>query len=77
MAHGMVRAALRAVGLSHRSRFRTAHRVLNRGVWSSRGASRIVLGVLGGPLVPTGPLVRGIDATIARRRGKKITAAGI
>jgi hypothetical protein len=73
----MVSSALRAVGLSHLSSFRTYHRVLSRAVWSSRSASRILLGVLLGAFVPTGPLVVGIDETIERRRGKKIAAAGI
>jgi DDE superfamily endonuclease len=73
----MVSSALRAVGLSHLSSFRTYHRVLNRAVWSSRSASRILLGLLVGTFVPTGPLVLGIDETIERRRGKKIAAAGI
>jgi len=73
----MVSSALRAVGLSHLSSFRTYHRVLSRAVWSSRSASRILLGVLLGAFVPTGPLVVGIDETIERRRGKKIAAAGM
>jgi hypothetical protein len=64
----MVSSALRAVGLSHLPSFRTSHRVLNRAVWSSRGASRIVLGLLVGTFIPTGPLVLGIEATIERRR---------
>jgi DDE superfamily endonuclease len=36
-----------------------------------------LLGLLVGALVPTGPLVLGIDESIERRRGKKIAAAGI
>ena len=73
----MVSAALRAVGLSHLSSFRSYHRVLSRAVWSSRRASRILLGLLVATFAPTGPRVLGIDETIERRRGKKITAAGI
>jgi DDE superfamily endonuclease len=73
----MVSSALRAVGLSHVSGFRTYHRVLSRAVWSSRSASRILLGMLVATFAPSGPLVVGIDETIERRRGKKIAAAGI
>src|SRR5262245_41418516 len=73
----MVSSALRAVGLGHLSSFRTYHRVLSRAVWSSRRASRILLGLLVAAFAPTGPLVLGIDETIERRRGKKIAAAGI
>ena len=73
----MVSSALRAVGLHHLSSFRTSHRVLSRAVWSSRRASRILLGLLVAAFAPTGPLVLGIDETIERRRGKKIAAAGI
>jgi len=73
----MVSTVLRAVGLSHLPTFQTYHRVLNRAVWSSRGASRILLQLLVTTFVPTGPLVVGLDETIERRRGAKITAAGI
>jgi hypothetical protein len=53
------------------------HRVLNRAVWSSREASRVLLGLLVEAFVPEGPLVLGIDETLERRRGKKISAKGI
>jgi len=51
--------------------------VLNRAVWSSLGASRILLGLLIVAFAPNGPLVLGIDETLERRRGKTITAAGL
>src|SRR5215467_8900195 len=73
----MVSSALRAVGLGRLSQFQRYHRVLNRAVWSSLGASRILLGLLVATLAPSGPLVVGIDETIERRRGAKIAAAGI
>jgi len=79
----MVSSVLRVVGLGQLRHFQPDHRVLNRAVWSSLKASRILLGLLGllGLLVatfaPEGPLVLGIDETIERRRGAKIAAAGI
>ncbi len=73
----MVSTALRAVGLGHVRHFQNYHRVLSRAVWSSLGASRILLGLLVASFAPEGPLVLGIDETIERRRGAKIAAAGI
>jgi DDE superfamily endonuclease len=73
----MVSSVLRAVGLAQIRRFQNDHRVLSRATWSSRKASRILLGLLVATFAPEGPLVLGIDETIERRRGKKITAAGI
>jgi len=72
-----VSSALRAVGLRHVRTFQAYHRVLNRAIWSSRSASRILLGLLVATFAPPGPLVLGIDETIERRRGKQIAAAGI
>ncbi len=73
----MVSTALRVMGLGHCAAFSTYHRVLNRAVWSSLAASRILLGLLVVAFAPTGPLVVGIDVTLERRRGPKIAAAGI
>jgi len=73
----MVTCALRAVGLAHLPGFQRYHWVLNRAVWSSLDASRILLGLLVATFAPTGPLVVGIDETIERRRGPKIAATGI
>lgn len=72
-----VASALRAVGLQEERRFCRYHRVLSRAVWSSREASRVLLGLLVETFVPEGPLVVGIDETLERRRGKKILAKGI
>jgi hypothetical protein len=73
-----VASALRAVGLDEERQFCRYHRVLSRAVWSSREASRILLGLLIEAFVPEGgPLVVGIDETLERRRGKKISAKGI
>ena len=70
-------SALRAVGLQEERHFCRYHRVLSRAVWSSREASRVLLGLLVETFVPNGPLVVGIDETLERRQGKKISAKGI
>lgn len=72
-----VSAILRAMGLSQTPNYQTYHRVLNRAVWSSLAASRILLIHLVAVFVPKGPLLMGIDDTIERRRGSKIVAKGI
>jgi hypothetical protein len=72
-----VTAALRVMGLAHVKSFQQYHRVLNRAVWSSLEGSRLLLQLLVHTLLPTGPLVRGLDDTIERRRGAKIRAKGI
>jgi hypothetical protein len=73
-----VASALRAVGLENERRFCRYHRVLSRAIWSSREASRVLLGSLVEAFVPEGgPLVLGVDETLERRRGKKICAKGI
>lgn len=72
-----VSSALRAMGLSQEKRFHRYHRVLNRAAWSTREASRILLGLLVEVFVPEGPLVLGIDETLERRWGKKIAAKGV
>src|SRR5215211_5244089 len=72
-----VASALRAVCMQEERRFCRDHRVLSRAAWSSREASRVLLGLLVETFVPRGPLVVGIDETLERRRGKKISAKGI
>jgi hypothetical protein len=72
-----VAAALRAMGLEGERTFHRYHRVLSRAVWSSRGASCVLLRLLVEAFVSDGPLVVGIDETLERRRGKKISAKGI
>ena len=73
-----VAAALRVMGLSDDRNYARYHQVLNRAVWSSRQAARILLVLLlqhldGGD----GPLIFGIDETLERRRGPKIKSLGI
>lgn len=72
-----VAAALRVMGLGHLRRFHRYHRVLSRAAWSSREASRLLLGLLIRAFLSDGPLVLGIDETLERRWGKNIAARGI
>src|SRR5438270_5166744 len=70
-------SVLRVVGLDAEAHFQNYHRVLNRARWSSRAASRILLGLLVQAFVPSGPILVGLDDTIERRWGRKIQARGI
>jgi hypothetical protein len=73
-----VSSALHAMGLSQEERFHRYHRVLSRANWSSREVSRVLLGLLVEMFVPEGdPLVVGIDETLERRYGRKISAKGV
>jgi hypothetical protein len=73
-----VSSALRAMGLEQEKRFHRYHRVLSRARWSSLEASRVLLRLLVETFVPEGdPLVVGIDETLERRYGRKITARGV
>ena len=62
-----VSALLQVMGLSQERHFQNYHRVLNRAVWSSRQASRILLTQIVKVFAPSGVLVMGIDDTIERR----------
>src|SRR5918995_6282063 len=73
-----VASALRAMGLDQEKRFHRYHRVLSRARWSSREVGRVLLGLLVEAFVPKGsPLVVGIDETLERRYGGKISARGV
>lgn len=73
-----VAAALRILGRESEPDFCTFHRILNRAAWSSRAAARRLLLLLIEAFVPPGaPLVIGLDDTIERRWGAKISARGI
>src|SRR5450631_1931897 len=73
-----VAAILRVMGCSDGKQFQNYHRVLNRAKWSSREVSRVLLLLLVGLFLPGNePLIMGIDETIERRRGRKITARGV
>jgi hypothetical protein len=68
---------LRVMGLHHDQHFQNYHRVLNRAHWSSRKAAQLLLHVLVDTFAPDGVLVMGIDETLERRQGAKISAKGI
>ncbi len=72
-----VTAVLRVMGLSQEMQFQKYHRVLNRAQWSSVAVARVLLGLVVHAVVPTGPVMSGIDDTLERRRGEKIKAKGI
>jgi hypothetical protein len=72
-----VSAALRVMGLGQTRHFQRYHRVLNRATWSGREASRVLLGLLVKTFVADGPMIIGVDETLERRWGKKISAKGI
>ncbi|MCP3468222.1 transposase [Bradyrhizobium sp. CCGUVB23] len=73
-----VTAALRILGRERDPDFCTFHRVLNRAAWSSRAAAGRLLLLLIKVFVADGePVVIGLDDTIERRWGPKISARGI
>ena len=72
-----VTSVLRIMGLGQERHFQTYHRVLNRAIWSSLAASRILLQFLVRAFAPEGPIVFALDDTIERRWGPHIAARGI
>ena len=73
-----VTTALRILGRDRDPDFCTFHRILNRATWSSRAAAGQLLILLIKAFVPSGaPVVIGLDDTIERRWGPKISARGI
>jgi len=70
-------AILRVAGLCWERRFVSYHRVLNRAVWRDRVGTRRLFDLLVATFVPRGPVLLGVDDTIERRRGKRISAKGI
>lgn len=73
-----VTSVLQVLGLSGHSGFSKYHHVLNRGIWSARNLSSILIELLLERLGPkSGPLVMAIDETVERRRGKRISAKGV
>ena len=76
-ARRTVSSALRTMGSDHEKRFHRYYQVLSRARWSSLEASRILLGLLIEAFVGEGPLILGVDETLERRYGKKISARGV
>src|SRR5262249_53094121 len=73
-----VTTALRILGRDRDPDFCTFHRILNRAAWSSRAAAKQLLMLLIKAFVPAGaPVIIGLDDTIERRWGPKISASGI
>ena len=73
-----VAAALRILGRDRDPDFCTFHRILNRAAWSSRAAAGQLLLLLISAFLPAAaPVVIGLDDTIERRWGAKISARGI
>lgn len=73
-----ITATLRILGRDSDPRFCTFHRILNRAQWSSREVAGRLFLLLVKTFVPKGtPVVIGLDDTIERRWGAKISARGI
>jgi hypothetical protein len=72
-----ITACLRICGKADECHFQNYHRFLNRAHWSTIAASRILLRLLVSSFAPAGELIVGLDDTIERRRGQKISAKGI
>src|SRR3712207_2123576 len=72
-----VASILRITGLCRERRFVNYHRVLNRAAWNGRAAARVLLGLLLDAFAPRGPVILGLDDTIERRRGKRISGKGV
>lgn len=72
-----VTSALRVLGRSADKTYQNFHRVLNRAQWSALGAGRTLLGLLVDAFAPSGPVLLGLDDTIERRRGERISAKGV
>lgn len=74
----VVTEALRVMGLSQSVKFAQYHHVLNRAVWTPLELAQVLLQLLMKTFTQAGEvLVFGIDPTIERRWGRKITARGI
>ena len=72
-----VTQVLRVMGLAEHVGFARYHEVLNRARWDARALARQLLLHLLEKLLPSGPVVIGIDDTVERRWGAKIKSRGI
>ena len=62
-----VSACLRMTGRAEAGNFSSFHQVLNRARWDARAVARRLLVMIIDRLVPSGPVVIGMDDTIERR----------
>jgi hypothetical protein len=72
-----VASALRVTGLDQDPHFTNFHRVVNRNRWRGRAIARQLLMLLVSAFAPEGPVIVGLDETLERRWGSKISARGI
>ena len=72
-----VTQALRIMGLADEPSFRRYHEVLSRARWDAQAVARRLLLYIIERLLPDGEVVIGIDDTIERRWGARISARGI
>lgn len=72
-----VTSCLRVTGRAEAANFASYHQILSRVRWSPRAAARRLLGMVVDRLVARGPIVIGMDDTIERRWGHRISARGI
>lgn len=70
-------SALRAMGLGEAADFALYHHVLSRARWSSLAVARKLLAMIMARFGADGAVVIGLDDTIERRWGAKISARGI
>jgi hypothetical protein len=64
-------------GRAAANNFSSYHQILNRARWDTHAMARRLLIMIIDSLVPEGPVVIGMDDTIERRWGRRITARGI
>ena len=72
-----VSSCLRMTGRTNARNFSSYHQLLNRARWDSRRLAHRLFIMIINRLVPDGPIIIGLDDTIERRWGRKITARGI
>jgi hypothetical protein len=72
-----ISAVLRILGLDQEKNFHKYHRVLSLAHWSALRGASILLGQLLDCFLPIGDIVVGIDETLERRWGVKISKRGI
>ena len=72
-----VSACLRMTGRAEASNFASYHQILSRACWNPHAIAKRLLVMIVERLVPDGPVIIGMDDTIERRWGRRISARGI